>query len=94
MAMNTVPLAIPPDLLEEVRRTSEEVHLSSADVMRRAIKAGLPKVRESMGQLTPITNVPPLTDRTLDRLYRNRPADDGVSGISELIAGQAFHGEE
>lgn len=48
MAMNTIPLAMPADLLDEVRRTADDTHLSSADVMRQAIKAGLPRVREAL----------------------------------------------
>ena len=48
MAMNTIPLAMPADLLAEVRRTADDTHLSSADVMRQAIKAGLPRVREAL----------------------------------------------
>jgi hypothetical protein len=48
MAMDTIPLAMPPELLAEVKRTAQETQLSSADIMRQAIKAGLPQVREAL----------------------------------------------
>jgi len=32
--------------MEEVRRTTADTHLSTDDAMRRAIKFGLPQVRE------------------------------------------------
>ena len=61
MPMRTIPLAKPADLLDEVRRTADQPDLSSADIMRQAIKAGLPQVRQalsvkaSLGDLKPFT---------------------------------------
>jgi hypothetical protein len=43
MSMTTYPLALPDELMEEVKRTA-------ADVMRQAIKFGLPQVREGMSR--------------------------------------------
>jgi hypothetical protein len=37
----TVPIAMPEDLLEEVRRAAELTHLSMADVIRQATKRGI-----------------------------------------------------
>lgn len=48
MAMDTIPLAMPPDLLAEIKRTAQQTQLSSADIMRQAIRAGLPQVREAL----------------------------------------------
>ncbi len=47
MASNTIPLAIPDDLLEEVRDTAADTHLSQADVMRQSMKMGLPVLRRT-----------------------------------------------
>jgi hypothetical protein len=39
MAMDTIPLTMPPDLLEEVKRAARETQLSSADIMRHRADA-------------------------------------------------------
>jgi hypothetical protein len=46
MSMTTYPLGLPDELMEEVRGTAADTHLSMADAMRQAIKLGLPQVRE------------------------------------------------
>jgi hypothetical protein len=46
--METIPLAMPADLLDEVEQAAAATHLSKADVMRQAIKAGLPQVRQAL----------------------------------------------
>ncbi len=61
MAMNTIPLAMPADLLAEVKRTADDAHLSKADVMRQAIKAGLPRVREALRAEPSLDSLKPLT---------------------------------
>lgn len=57
MKSDTYPLAMPPDLLGEVRQTAAETGLSMADAMRQSIRLGLPKLREklSVKQLKPLT---------------------------------------
>jgi hypothetical protein len=47
MSMTTYPLGLPDELMEEVKRTAADAHLSMADAMRQAIKLGLPQVREA-----------------------------------------------
>jgi len=42
MKRDTYPLSVPPDLLLEVRRASQALGLSMADVMRQGMKLGLP----------------------------------------------------
>jgi hypothetical protein len=42
------PLAIPEDLLGDVRQTAKETGLSLADAMRQSIRLGLPKLREQL----------------------------------------------
>jgi hypothetical protein len=50
MAMTTYPLGLPEDLMEEVKRTAAGSHLSMADAMRKAIKLGLPQIREGVSK--------------------------------------------
>jgi hypothetical protein len=47
MSMTTCPLGLPDELMEEVKRTAADTHLSMADAMLQAIKYGLPRVREA-----------------------------------------------
>ena len=48
--MTTFPLGLPEELMEEVKRTAADTHLSMADAMRQAIKPGLPQVRERVSR--------------------------------------------
>jgi hypothetical protein len=48
MSQITYPLGLPKDLLEEVRDAAKATGLSTADVMRQAIKFGVPKVRQAL----------------------------------------------
>ena len=48
MKSETYPLAMPPELLAEVRKTAKETGLSIADAMRQSMKLGLPKLRNEL----------------------------------------------
>jgi hypothetical protein len=48
MKTDTYPLAMPPDLLGEVRQASQDLGLSMADIMRQSMKLGLPKLRDQL----------------------------------------------
>ena len=48
MSMTTYPLGLPEELMDEVKRTAADTHLSMADAMRQAIKLGLPQVRQGV----------------------------------------------
>lgn len=48
MASNTIPLAVPDELNEAVRRTASETGLSMADVMRQAMRLGLPLLNQAL----------------------------------------------
>jgi hypothetical protein len=89
MATKPFPIAMPDDLLAEVRRAARETGLSQADVVRQSVKAGIPKIREqyraSKGR---VTNVKPLSRRQWERIYSRRDELDGVSG-RELAAFQS-----
>jgi hypothetical protein len=58
MATSTIPLAVPDELLEEVREAASKVGLSQADVMRQSIKLGLPRLMEllNVDGLKPLTS--------------------------------------
>ena len=57
MKSDTYPLAMPRDLLDEVRQTARATGLSMADAMRQSMKLGLPKLREQLSpaHLKPFT---------------------------------------
>jgi hypothetical protein len=73
MKTDTYPLAVPPDLLGEVRQASRDLGLSMADIMRQSMKLGLPKLRD---QLSP-KNLKPMSKAEARRCYRqpNREFD-------------------
>ena len=48
MKSDTYPLAMPADLLDEIRQTAQATGLSMADAMRQSMKLGLPKLREQL----------------------------------------------
>jgi hypothetical protein len=57
MKSETYPLAIPADLLGEMRDAARQTNLSMADAMRQSMRLGLPKLLEqlSRNQLTAFT---------------------------------------
>jgi hypothetical protein len=50
MKSETYPLAVPPDLLADVRETAKQTGLSVADAMRQSIKMGLPKLKRQLAR--------------------------------------------
>ncbi len=57
MKTQTYPLAMPGELLREVRQVAKETGLSIADAMRQSMKLGLPRLKEQLSphQLKPLT---------------------------------------
>jgi hypothetical protein len=57
MKSETYPLAMPPDLLTEMRQAAKRTNLSIADAMRQSMRLGLPKLvgQLSRNQLQPLT---------------------------------------
>ena len=93
MSSNTVPLAVPDDLYEEVKAAAAVTHLSVPDVVLQSMKLGLPKLRERLAaESGRITNVDPLPDEVLERLYAQR--DDDPEGIEKLMAAQPLRSPE
>jgi len=76
MKTDTYPLAVPPDLLGEVRQASQDLGLSMADIMRQSMKLGLPKLRDQLSP-DPLKKLKPLSKEESRRCYRqpNREFD-------------------
>lgn len=80
MAMVTIPLAVPVDLLDNIRTAARETGLSQADVMRQSMKAGLPTVRRRLrDSARRITNVDPYPRRMLDKMYAREDELEGLA---------------
>jgi hypothetical protein len=92
MRSETVPLAMPKDLLTKVRQASKKTGLSMADTMRQSMKLGLEELVRSLAPEPRISNVKPLSDDLLDRYY-SRPERD-ETGIDHLIKAQAIGGPD
>jgi len=86
MATTPYPLAMPPDLLKQVKQAARETGLSQADVMRQSIKAGLPKVRQ---QFQADRNISPLTKAEAKRAFGPDPYWDKLeahmAGLPQLL---------
>jgi hypothetical protein len=74
MKTDTYPLAVPPDLLGELRQASKDLDLSMADIMRQSMKLGLPKLRE---QLSPASSkkLKPLSKAESRRCFQQPNAE-------------------
>jgi hypothetical protein len=92
MKNETVPLAMPKDLLSEIRRAAKKTNLSMADTMRQSMRLGLHKLVQQLATGQRITNVDPLSDKAMDRYYSRPERDD--AGIDRLIKAQATGGRD
>lgn len=92
MKSRTIPLAMPEDLLSEVRRASKETQLSMADTMRQSMRLGLHRLVEQLGARQRIANVDPLPDEVLEKLY-SRPERD-ERGLARWVKAQAIGGRD
>ena len=91
MKSETYPLALPPPLLKEIRRTAKETGLSLADAMRQSLKLGLPKLREQL-HAGRVTNIDPLPDHVLERIYSQPDKDPKLT--KKFMDAQCFHVDE
>jgi hypothetical protein len=92
MKSETVPLAMPKELLGEVRRAAKQTGLSMADTMRQSMKLGLSKLVEQLGPSQRITNVDPLPDEVLERIYSQPERDE--RGLDRWAKAQAIGGRD
>jgi hypothetical protein len=68
MKSNTYPLAVPPDLLKDLRRAARRTGLSVADTMRQSMKLGLPGLVERLSP-DPLNNLKPFTPEESRRCF-------------------------
>ena len=90
MKTEPYPLAMPSDLLREMRKLAKESGLSIADTMRQSMKLGAPLLRQLVGGR--VTNVDPLSEDRAQALY-SQP-DDDTDGIKVFMAAQAIKAED
>ena len=90
MKSETVTLAMPKDLLGEVRRAAKQTKLSMADTMRQSIRLGLHKLVEQLGRQHRLTNIDPLPDHILERTYSRAERDE--PGLDRCVKAQAIGG--
>ena len=76
MKTTPYPLAMPADLLSEVRVTAAVTGLSLAAAMRQSIKLGLPRLRE---QLAPAIALKPFTQAEARRAFGPHPEADALA---------------
>lgn len=82
------PLPLPEDLGSEVRLAAQATGLSQAEVMRQALRFGLPVVQQRLARdHQRVTTVDPLPDKVLRRLYQR--AEEDAEGIQQFMAAQA-----
>ena len=61
MKSETYSLALPSDLLKEVRKAAKKTGLSMADAMLQSMKLGLPKLVEELSMEQVLKNLKPMT---------------------------------
>jgi hypothetical protein len=92
MKSETFPLAMPKELLSDVRRAAKQTGLSLADTMRQSMRLGLNRLVEQLNAGRRITNVDPLPDSVLERVY-SRPERD-ERGLARWMRAQAKGGRD
>lgn len=76
MKTKSYPLAMPEDLLIEVRETASATGLSLAAAMRQSMRLGLPRLRET---LAPATMMKPFSRAEARRAFGPDPEADAVA---------------
>jgi hypothetical protein len=68
--MKTVsyPLAVPPDLLKDLRKAAQQTGLSIADTMRQSMRIGLPGLVERLA-VDPLRTLKPFTAEESRRCF-------------------------
>jgi|SRR5580658_8910607 hypothetical protein len=78
------PVAVPPDLLGQVRQASQKFGLSMADIVRQNIRLPLPKLRRRLSPV-PLKNLKPLW-RAESRRCHQQPKRD-FDALEHHLAG-------
>jgi hypothetical protein len=76
MKTTSYPLAVPYDLLDEVRDTAAATGLTLAAAMRQSMRLGLPRLRE---QLAPGTTLRPFTKTEAQQAFGPDPEADALA---------------
>jgi hypothetical protein len=76
MKTTSYPLAVPEDLLVEVRETATATGLSLAAAMRQSMRLGLPRLRE---QLASAATIKPFTKAEAKRAFGPEPEEDSLA---------------
>lgn len=66
------PLLLPVDLQKQIKRAAKQTALSQADLMRLALRFGIPEVVARIEVEVPLVNVKPFAEGTLAELYRKK----------------------
>jgi hypothetical protein len=77
MKSKTYPLAMPSDLLTEVRETAKDTGLSIADAMRQSMRLGLPTLREQLAAV----KAKPMTAEEARKAFAPDPEWDRLESI-------------
>ena len=72
MKSETYPLALPSELLKEVRKAAKKTGLSMADTMRQSMKLGLPKLVEGLSMEQVLKDLQPMTPRNAENVGRSQ----------------------
>jgi len=84
----SIPVTMPGGLLEDIRAAARKTHLSQEDVICQSVKLGLPRLVEGFNQESGrVTNVDPLPEEVLEKIYSN-PDRDNEESIRRFIQAQ------
>ena len=79
MKTSSYPLAVPSDLLKDLRKASQQTGLSMADTMRQSMKLGLPGLVERLSP-DPLKKLKPFTPAESRRCFATpHPEFDAVA---------------
>ena len=70
MKSETFPLAMPADLLREIRKAAKKTGLSMADAMLHSMKLGLPKLIEDSSMESVLKALTPMTAEERRQCYQ------------------------
>ncbi len=63
---------LPPDLQKQIKKAAKQTALSQADLMRQALRFGIPEVVSRIAVEVPLVNVKPFAEGTLAEIYRKK----------------------
>jgi len=96
MSTTTASSRYPLRLDGQDRQAAESLAAESGhslqDVLRLAVRKGLPQARAALCRGERITKVEPLSDAVLDRIYAESDADE--AGTLRFMAAQSLGGDE